>query len=245
MPITEVVRIQGQYLETDPQPAEVRKISGFIATKSNFPVEVVRIQGQYLEMDQQPAEVRKVSGFIATKQTFPAEVVRLQGQYLETDPQPAELRKVTGFIATRKKNLPDFTKEGVVVLVEKINKTNGTKFVPFDLNLGKPVVLVNQTKNTGIVVTALPSSGYSGAMLLRYDRVEIALALGSLHGATLPIGSLTSSRDLIPEVNRLAGTRLVPQDIVDTRLVVGRNVLTVGEESVLFIPGSSIEIILE
>lgn len=105
------------------------------------------------------------------------------------------------------------------LLMELINRTNGTAFLPGQLTFGSPTPLTgeNEVRNTAVVATPAVPTLLLGSVTLRYDRLDLAqLALD--RDTAFERGEALMVSDLLPQINARYGVALTPADIVDAPL---------------------------
>lgn len=117
-------------------------------------------------------------------------------------------------------NAQDFTKSSVEILLQLIKKDNpkAAALTPDYVTFGIPTVAVDESvRNSKITVSAVVDSGYSGSVVMEYDRVDIATVPGE-RPVTFPIGNAIMLADLIAEINAAYDINLQEGDYVDVEL---------------------------
>lgn len=112
----------------------------------------------------------------------------------------------------------DFTKSSVDILLQLIKKDNpkAAPLTPEVVTFGLPTV-ATETRNSKITISAVKDSGYSGAVTMEYDRVNIGSVPGE-RSTTFPIGNAIKLSDLIPEINAAYDINLQEGDYTDVDL---------------------------
>lgn len=112
----------------------------------------------------------------------------------------------------------DFSKVSKQVLIDQINTDNSTSLTDALISFGLPTAAQEgSAKNTELTVSAVPGSGYTGSVVVEYNRVSLADFVGS-KVLDFQKGDADNLSDLIPEINALLGTNLQPDDYVDVAL---------------------------
>lgn len=114
----------------------------------------------------------------------------------------------------------DFTKLPKQIIVDLINSDNsGAAMTTELLDFGLPTAATGQSpaRNTELTVTAHAGSGYTGNVVLKYNRVDFAVVPGT-RSNEFPVGNATNVSDLIPEINARFGINLQAGDYVDAAL---------------------------
>lgn len=117
--------------------------------------------------------------------------------------------------------MTDLTKVPVQVLVDLINADNSLALTSELITFGLPTAATGESppKNTELTVSAAPGSGYSGSVVVTYNRVAIStLPTISAKPAEFQLGDATTIKDLIPEFNALYGVVLTEDDYTDAPL---------------------------
>lgn len=110
----------------------------------------------------------------------------------------------------------DLTRLPEVILVDLINRDNGTSLRVADVNFSIPEVNLSG-KNTRITVTAKPNVGYTGSATLTYNRIN----LNTIPANRVIIFSATTEtfiRDIISRINTKYLVNLTTNDFIDEPL---------------------------
>ncbi len=115
--------------------------------------------------------------------------------------------------------MTDLTKAPNQVIIDLINADNAPlALTPELVTFGLPTAATgeNPAKNTELTVSAAEGSGYSGSVVITYNRV----ALGTIPTiaaapAEFQLGNAQTLKDLIPEFNAKYGVNLTDDDYVD------------------------------
>lgn len=150
-----------------------------------------------------------------------AKLRAIQGWSLETYQAPIGLRSLNGYALTdnvvRKPNLALSLQDA---LIAAINREYAAGIKTEDFDFGPAQTLTNNQYNTMITLTARPSSGYSGDMSFRYNRIDLALVVyydpanpvKIVEGASSTVGYLAA-------LNTAFGLSLTAADIDDQPLL--------------------------
>lgn len=114
----------------------------------------------------------------------------------------------------------DYTKLPKLILLDQINTDNPSHtLTDAQVTFGLPTVSTGGTpaRDTEITVTAVAGSGYTGSVILRYNRVDLSTVPGVLN-KVFSLGDGTTVADLIPEINTRYGINLQAEDYVDAAL---------------------------
>jgi outer membrane murein-binding lipoprotein Lpp len=102
------------------------------------------------------------------------------------------------------------------LLVDLINSDNGTSFAYNELVLSPPQVndVVNNNRNTFVVVTSSDEFSFQGDETMYYNRIDFAALF---QGLTVTVGGqgVTDVSGLLPEINATYGLGLTMDDILD------------------------------
>jgi len=114
-------------------------------------------------------------------------------------------------------------KNSAELVLDEINRKNAGQFVASDLVFRVPVPATEFDRNTTLLVDAHPDSKFSGTQQIWYSRVDLtemfeAAQVGSVN---LSMDGVTSTLDLLPELNQLYGLALDATDIRDEPIVIG------------------------
>jgi len=110
---------------------------------------------------------------------------------------------------------------GKEALVALINSANGTNFTVDDLSFSD-LVSNDGPLNTSVLVTAVPSSGYSGSVRVNYGRLDPEAALpprGYPFSTEVVYEGETHWRDMIPKINTAFNITLTDNDITDNAVI--------------------------
>jgi hypothetical protein len=108
----------------------------------------------------------------------------------------------------------DFTKMPLEIITDLINFTNGCALSPADILYGPVKVLTSGNRNTGVTITAVPSSPYSGTRDLSYNRVDMAIIPG-LRSTAFDLTGCKTMKDVVPKINEAYRINLQPEDYYD------------------------------
>lgn len=140
-------------------------------------------------------------------------------------------------------HVSDFKKAPEEIIFDLINYDNPGKTISSAvMALGVPLAASGEAPvaNTTLEVTALPDSGYTGAVTVTYNRLALdgfIAAAGIQGNLILPIGDAVNYADLIPEINTALGINLTDADYVDG--VIGDWAGTPNETKIIHIPASA------
>ena len=108
----------------------------------------------------------------------------------------------------------DFTKTSSRLLVDLINEDNGTQFHPSTVLFSNVTTLESGSKNTQVLLSGAPDSGYDDSVSLTYDRVPVSGFVGSIELVYLVQSQATIS-DLLPLINETLNINLTDEEIQD------------------------------
>jgi hypothetical protein len=113
----------------------------------------------------------------------------------------------------------DYTKSPEQILIDLINNDNTGAFPMTTalIGFGAPSVVDIGGRNTEVVATAKPGSGYTGSQTFHYNRVDMANIPG-VRPTSFQKGDATNLSDLIAEINVAYGINLTVADFVDVAL---------------------------
>lgn len=174
----------------------------------------------------------------------PVKLGSIQGYALTSASVAMRVGAVQGYALVRTPNLPNFALSGQAALLAAMNKQYGQAFTLSQVSFGAPQVLVgDQDYNTSTLLTPNRTSGYSGTKTMRYNRVDLALALSGKDPALPTSGMGTTLWASLPAINTKYALSLTTADVVD-RSVTGLSGITItaADTSVLFIPGTTVRI---
>ena len=107
------------------------------------------------------------------------------------------------------------------LLLALINRDNGSALTLSLVDLGAPAASQEVGKNTAVEVTAKAGSGYSGAVTVDYNRLNLQTDIADVAtGVTLRfgLGNAESLADFVPEINAALGINLGADDYIDDDL---------------------------
>lgn len=252
--------IRVDYLAVDKTPVSVRRVNAQMLTVSEDPANLRNQRLQYLESTRDPVSLRRVLAQAMVIDKAPANVRDARLQYLERTRDPVSVRRILSQVLmvqkdplylkgmraqylTLENTPPNFTIDAWPRLLEIINNNNGTKFKLGDVLPGLPTrSLKLGTWNTQLEITAQPSSGYSGKVTVYYERYPIGLSFQDIH-PVFDFTGVTTSHDLLPQINAFFGLKLTPAEIVATPMIPqGPNItsfdLVASENAWFYVPGS-------
>lgn len=114
--------------------------------------------------------------------------------------------------------MSDLTKAPIEILVDLINTDNASALTSELVTFGLPTVAggASPTRNTELTVNAAEGSGYTGSVLVTYNRVALStLPVISSKPAEFQLGDATLISDLLEEINTLYGVKITAADFVD------------------------------
>lgn len=111
----------------------------------------------------------------------------------------------------------DLTKDARQILIDLINEANATTLTLDDIRFGGPSPIENGNRNTGITITALPTSPYVGSRDLTYNRVDLSELPGE-RSTTFNVANHVTAFDMIPVLNDAYSINLSSDDIFDDPL---------------------------
>jgi len=105
------------------------------------------------------------------------------------------------------------------LLMELINRTNGTTFTPGQLVFGAPIPLTGESdvRNTAVLASPAQASVFLSTVTLRYDRLDFAV-LAEDRSTEFERGDALMVSDLLLQINARYGVALTLLDIVDAPL---------------------------
>ena len=111
----------------------------------------------------------------------------------------------------------DLTKPPEQLVIELINKDNGTSIKLGDLTFGVPELLPTGKHNSRVLATATPGSYYSGSVKINYNRIDISKIVRG-RSTLFNIRNEKLLSELIPAIDERFELRLTPNDYIDTAL---------------------------
>lgn len=112
----------------------------------------------------------------------------------------------------------DYTQPSKDVLVQKVNRDNGTSLTAGMVDFGSPVS-TGITPNTQVVMTARANSGYSGSVSIKYNRRNLQ-RFEADPVTTFSANSATRVSDLLTAINQQYQINIAPEELVDAPLPV-------------------------
>lgn len=108
------------------------------------------------------------------------------------------------------------TKQTATLIYDLINDANEIDIDASILSLSAPTALSDDAtgKNTSVVGTPLPVSGYKNSVRLTYDRLDMTVLLQKLVKQVV-VPNLTQTTDVLSAFNEKYGFLLVAGDIVN------------------------------
>jgi hypothetical protein len=113
----------------------------------------------------------------------------------------------------------DYKRPPAELVIDLINKDNGTKFTTEQITFGIPKLTLNGRHNTEVIVKATARSYFTGQTKLKYNRVDIADIPGD-RSTVFEINTSieTQLSDLIPAIDARYDLALTPEDYVNIPL---------------------------
>ena len=110
----------------------------------------------------------------------------------------------------------DFTKAPNQVLLDQINHDNSSALTLALISFGLPTAATgtNPNPNTSITVTAQSGSGYTGNVVVNYNRVDLSTIPGT-RNTVYTKGTAVNISDLVPQVNTAYAINLTSDDYTD------------------------------
>ena len=109
----------------------------------------------------------------------------------------------------------DLTKAPDQLIIDLINKDNGTDLKIGELTFGVPVLnSTNSKHNSKVKATASDKAYYSGSVSIHYNRIDIAKVIGD-KSTRFVITDERMISDIIAAIDARYSTRLTPNDYVD------------------------------
>lgn len=110
----------------------------------------------------------------------------------------------------------DFTKAPNQILLDQINHDNASSLTLTLIQFGLPTAATgtNPNPNTSTTVTAKAGSGYSGSVVVGYNRVDLSTIPGA-RNTVYSLGNAVNISDLVPEVNTAYAINLTTDDYTD------------------------------
>lgn len=115
--------------------------------------------------------------------------------------------------------MSDLTKLPKQVMIDLINTDNGSSLTDTLLDFGLPTAATGQSpaRNTELTVSAKAGSGYTGSVVVTYNRLGLTTDILTPSGkdATFIAGDALKIKDIIPELNALLNINLTDDDYID------------------------------
>ena len=110
----------------------------------------------------------------------------------------------------------DFTKDPDQVLLDQINHDNASSLTLALIQFGLPTAMTgtNPNPDTQITVSSQAGSGYTGSVVVGYNRVNLATIPGT-RNTVYALGNAANISDMIPEVNTAYQINLTSADYTD------------------------------
>lgn len=111
----------------------------------------------------------------------------------------------------------DYTKIPEQLVVDIINRDNGTSLKTDQLTFGKPELTLTGRYNSKVKATAVVKKGLKGSTVIHYNRIDI----GEIPDGRSTLFKISSERtisDLIPAIDAAYKLKLTPNDYVDAQL---------------------------
>lgn len=98
-----------------------------------------------------------------------------------------------------------------------INQSSGLSLTWEQVEFGEPVAATGETpeRNTELVITGIPNSGYRGTATIMYDRINLAEFKPLVTEAVLQVDGEPTIEKLLASFNELFGSNLELEDIRD------------------------------
>ncbi len=108
------------------------------------------------------------------------------------------------------------TKQTATLIYDLINEANEININATILSLSAPTALSGDAtgKNTSVVGTPLPGSGYKNTVRLTYDRLDMTVLLEKLVKQVV-VPNLTQTTDVLSAFNEKYGFLLAASDVVN------------------------------
>ena len=108
-------------------------------------------------------------------------------------------------------HVSNFTQGANKIVLDLINANNGLSLVESAVHIDLTSTQAPVVMNTQAEITAAAGSGYSGSVVVEYNRLDIAgfVDLYYPDGFVIPLGDSVSLNDVIPEINAGLGINLV------------------------------------
>jgi hypothetical protein len=113
----------------------------------------------------------------------------------------------------------DFTKAPEQILLDQINNDNTSALTLAQVSFGLPTTTTggSPARDTQVTVSSITGEGYSGSVVVEYNRVNISTVPG-VRSTIFPKGSAVNISDLIPQINAAYQINLTTADYTDAPL---------------------------
>lgn len=110
----------------------------------------------------------------------------------------------------------DFTKAPAQIVLDQINNDNASALTLQQVSFGLPTATTGTSpaRDTQVTVSAVAGEGYSGSVVVEYNRVNISTVPG-VRSTVFPKGSAVNISDLIPQINAAYQINLTSADYTD------------------------------
>lgn len=128
----------------------------------------------------------------------------------------------------------DLLESAAANVVALINDTNTTALTEAELTLGTPTTFAtpaeNGDRNTGLTVTSKAGSGYTGAVDVRYNRLDISTYTAATEGLEYQLAEGDTLGDILSTVATALGVveEAVELDIVEVPTVADGESVTIN-----------------
>lgn len=113
----------------------------------------------------------------------------------------------------------DFTKAPEQIVLDQINNDNSSALTLTQVSFGLPTAATGTSpaRDTDCTVSSIANEGYSGSVVVHYNRVDISTVPGS-RSKIFPKGSAVNISDLVPQINAAYQINLTSADYTDAAL---------------------------
>jgi hypothetical protein len=110
----------------------------------------------------------------------------------------------------------DFTKAPEQIVLDQINNDNSSSLTLTQVSFGLPTASTGTSpaRDTTLTVNSVADEGYSGSVVVMYNRVDISTVPGT-RSTVFPKGSSVNISDLIPQINAAYQINLTSADYTD------------------------------
>lgn len=112
----------------------------------------------------------------------------------------------------------DYTKPSKDVVVQKVNRDNGTSLTADMVDFGVPSP-TGAVPNTAVLLTARPNSGLTGQIQIKYNRRNLA-RFAQQPGTTFSLNQATQVSELLAAINLQYAVNISADEIEDGPLPV-------------------------